>query len=116
MIHFKSKRVRLVLRNTAQYAKLLFESYHPLLLHDVEKRRDHFNWLTSDIQGTILEKIVNSELKDTSEGNIPIFSCMSDGYDVVDSFGKKLDIYVFKSGYCIRGFKSAYKWRILLTA
>lgn len=97
--NFKNKEIRIVIRNTSHYAKLLFESYHPVLLHDSQERIEHFNWLIPKEETSFLHKILESEFKDLLEGNIPIFNCMSDGDELFDSYHKKIQLRIFESGY-----------------
>jgi len=42
---FQNAEIRLVLRNTGDYGKLLIESFHPRLWYYPKEREQHFNWL-----------------------------------------------------------------------
>ncbi|MGP3397908.1 type 2 lanthipeptide synthetase LanM family protein [Coxiella burnetii] len=76
---FQNVPIRVLFRATVVYAKLLFESYHPLLLYDNDKRRDHFLWLKEHAKPLIFsEEILDSEINDLLSNNIPYFSCQAD--------------------------------------
>lgn len=101
---FKNVEVRVLFRSTSDYGKLLIESYHPKLLINPTERQAHFHWLhqvTEDYP--LVNTVVDSELVDINEGNIPAFFCNSNGLEILDSHGKKLAISVLLSGWqCVQ--------------
>ena len=99
LIHFKNVETRFIVRNTAEYTKLLFESFHPLIFHNQSERSKHFNWLYREDSLGFINKFLPSELKDLYEGNIPLFTILSDGSKVLDSYSNIIDVKVYQSGY-----------------
>lgn len=71
LLYFKQVRTRLVFRPTSEYAKLLIESYHPVLLTKKSKYRKHFSeWLNKN---RALEFLYESEIEQILQGDIPAF-------------------------------------------
>lgn len=71
---FNNILVRVILRPTTHYAQLLQESYHPLLLNDSSKRKNHFQFLKKTIKiSPEYKNIIKSEMLDLNKQNIPIF-------------------------------------------
>ncbi len=94
---FSKVRVRVLFRNTATYAKLMAESFHPTLLINEDVRAKHFSWLhQQNIQ--LGDKVFNAELADLSSNDIPIFYAYSDGDKLYDSYHHELDIPVIITG------------------
>ena len=72
---FCGSEVRVVLRATRMYARLLIESYHPNVLRnalDRDKLLDHL-WMTLRTRPH-LERVIPHELADLRRGDIPYFS------------------------------------------
>jgi len=85
---FNSCKIRTVLRATSTYGKLLYESYHPTFLNDSKKRLEHFEWLKRNLSISKLsnsEHILESELNDMQEENIPYFYCIANSRKLYNS-------------------------------
>lgn len=95
---FRGCRVRVLLRSTIDYSKILSESFHPTLLNNLKKRKEHFNHLIKDNIRTDHYEAFNSERRDLLEINIPLFWCYSDGTNLFDSNDNPLNIHVNESG------------------
>ena len=98
--HFKNVLVRVVLRHTSEYGKLLYESYHPELLYFESKHKDHFNWLINE--GLIYPELKNVfpyEYNELINGNIPIFQTYAQSKYLYNGLGEKIKIKVAQSGY-----------------
>jgi len=100
LLEFKEATIRVVLRNTRDYSKLLTESYHPQLMFDHEKFIQHFSWLKQGVKDfPYLKDLISSEIEELSVDNIPVFFCQSDGDTVFDGSSKKTPIQIVKSGF-----------------
>jgi len=94
---FKNVNIRVVFRETADYTKLLLESFHPIILSSEEKWHSHFSWLSKN-DNTLSSFILASELNDLSQMNIPVFYCNSDGAEIFNSQDEKVNVNVIMSG------------------
>lgn len=91
--YFNDCTSRVIIRPTNQYAKLSIESYHPLLLHNLERRAEHFLFLENSIRLTPEYKhFINSELESLNENNIPIFYSNTSKKYVYDCDHNKINI------------------------
>ncbi len=98
--NFNNVEVRVVLRNTSEYAKLMLESYHPLLLQSPEKHAAHFQWLSQiKYDPTVLKILLTAELQDIADGNIPAFYIKTNEKVLLDSHKNKLALLVILSGW-----------------
>lgn len=96
---FKRVPIRLVLRNTSEYAKLLAESYHPLLLYNKKERDKHFDWLKQCLKDEpVYRYIIRSELNDIYAVNIPFFYSYGNSRFIYNAKGEKLHVPVIKTG------------------
>lgn len=85
---FKNARTRLVFRPTAEYTKLLIESYHPALLYKKAIYKKHFSsWLYEKKSIVFLH---DSEVNQILQGDVPAY------YTMVDSKTKLEDAYLHK--------------------
>lgn len=97
---FEAVKIRVLMRNTHEYANLLLESWHPKFLVDPKTRADHFSRLKAIVASVPLyEDVVTAELHDLEQKNIPLFTSESNGETIHDSTGKALKIKILKSGY-----------------
>ena len=100
LIVFKGAETRILFRNTSDYGTLLAESFHPMLLHDRQKRVAHFNWLAETEFPEILRNaIITSEVDDLNNGNIPAFFSITDQKIIYDGNDKEVLIPVIQTGY-----------------
>jgi type 2 lantibiotic biosynthesis protein LanM len=74
------KVVRVVLRPTYHYARLLMDGNHPDLLGDMVLRELHFNWLYRDVTWPI--EVVAEELATLLKGDIPLAECTLEGLEI----------------------------------
>lgn len=80
---------RYVAMNTQQYSMLLSASYHPSVMRDGAERETLFYSLWKGRNGTEQE-VVDSEIQDLLNGNIPYFSCSVCGKYLIHD-GKEID-------------------------
>ncbi|MFL6234704.1 MAG: type 2 lanthipeptide synthetase LanM family protein [Thermoanaerobaculia bacterium] len=88
---FADDPVRVVLRPTRIYGTLLVESFHPDYLRDALDRDRLFDrlWLEADFQPS-LARVIATEHRDLSEGDIPFFSTLPSSRDLWTSRGERL--------------------------
>ena len=88
-----------MLRATADYTKLLYESYHPELWYFAEKRQAHFNWLLKAAEYVpMYRQLTGFEQQDLETGNIPAFYANSSTHNIVDANHNDMPIKVLLSG------------------
>ena len=101
---FKTARVRVLFRGTADYSKLLFESFHPSLLVDDALWQRHFNWL--DVQFAkfpALKAVAAAEIADIVTTNIPAFYCRADETKIWDGLDQPVAAPLIASGWeCVQ--------------
>jgi len=95
---FKNCHSRVLIRETIDYSKLLMESFNPRLLFHSLELAAHFDNLMKDNINIDLGPVFESEKRDLYEGNIPVFSGLSDDNEIYDSRGHKMNIAVEKIG------------------
>lgn len=97
--NFNATINRVLLRPTNIYAKLLYESYHPILLHDEQKHYFHFYWLKENTPNEKqYQSILDSEMTDLLRNNIPYFYCLADQKIIYNSQQESLPFPVKESG------------------
>jgi type 2 lantibiotic biosynthesis protein LanM len=72
---FTGDEVRVVVRNTRTYMRLLQESFHPDMLRNALERERLFDhlWVGSE-QLPVLARVIPSEREDLSNGDVPMFT------------------------------------------
>lgn len=96
---FANDEVRVILRPTRTYGKILFESYHPDVLRDaLEQDRlfDHL-WVAVEHNPSLIAAIP-FEKTDLSNGDIPIFTTRPNSLDLWSSRGEKIENYFSETG------------------
>jgi type 2 lantibiotic biosynthesis protein LanM len=89
LMRFAQDTVRVIIRPTATYMTLLYESFHPDLLRDTLKRDQHFDYLWRNAKSQPnLAAIIPSEQADLAQGDIPLFSTKPHSSQLWDSRGK----------------------------
>lgn len=83
-------KIRLVLRNSQQYAMLLSSSFHPQLTTDEINRQMLFYGLYGMEQGCN-EIVLESEVKDLLQGDIPYFYYYADNRNLYNSKNEKIE-------------------------
>lgn len=99
---FIEDEIRILFRQTQEYAQLINSSFHPDFLRDPIDREILFDYLWMQIPSNpILAKIVNSEQESLHKMDIPLFKCKINSTDLYDAFGEIYYEYFKKSGYQI---------------
>jgi type 2 lantibiotic biosynthesis protein LanM len=95
---------RVVLRPTRVYSLLLYESFHPDLLHDALYRDRFFDKLWIGIKNhSHLLKVISSERDDLERNDIPIFTTKPNTCDIQDSCGRVIHNFFARSGMsCVK--------------
>lgn len=100
LARFASDTVRVILRPTALYSRVLQESFHPYLLHDALDRERMFNLLWLDVQTRPQMKIlILSEQNDLLRGDIPLFTTSVASCDLWTSSGECFSQFFARSGF-----------------
>ncbi|MDC0773912.1 type 2 lanthipeptide synthetase LanM family protein [Streptomyces sp. HD] len=99
LARFADDEVRVILRATRTYGRLLDESYHPDLLRDATARATHFDRLADKIrQLPHLAPAVAAEHADLLRGDIPVFRARAGSRDVRTAGGAVLPGYLAACG------------------
>ena len=95
---FDNDEIRVIVRPTFIYSRMLNESYHPDLLRDALARDRYFDrlWIGSD-QITRRGDIIRAERKDLFVHDIPAFFTRPCSRDVTDSRGEVISEYLVES-------------------
>ncbi|MBD2694676.1 type 2 lanthipeptide synthetase LanM family protein [Anabaena catenula] len=102
LTRFANDEVRVILRNTATYAKILWESCHPDLLRDALDRERCFDRLWIDVKyRPELEKVIAAEQQDLWQEDIPIFTTRPMSRDLYTSTDELIPDYFTQSGMTI---------------
>lgn len=93
---FDNMTIRLLLRNTNNYAELLAGTYHP------DYMRDYY-YLEQIIENTWAlplknKKLIEAEYRDLMQGDIPIFFTTTTSTSIFDSEGKEFENCLGKTG------------------
>lgn len=97
---FRRDEMRVILRNTSTYIKLLQESFHPDFLRDALDRDRFFDnlWATTEIE-PFLAKVIRSEQADLNGGDVPVFTAQPDSRDLFDSRGNAIPNFLPQTPY-----------------
>jgi len=99
LANFANDEVRVVLQEIQKYFKLLYESFHPDLLHDYLDRDKFFDHLWKEvIHFPELEKVIPTEKEDLWENDIPIFTTRTNSYHLWTSKNKQITNFFSKTG------------------
>jgi type 2 lantibiotic biosynthesis protein LanM len=96
---FATDEIRLIVRPTNGYARLLQDATHPDLLRDAAQR-DRFMsllWAATERQ-PILGRLVPAEIDDLWNGDVPMFTTRPGSRDVFDSAGTCIPGLLLESG------------------
>jgi type 2 lantibiotic biosynthesis protein LanM len=99
LARFADDEVRVILRPTATYARLLQESHHPNLLRRGLDRERYFNrlWVAVEDQPE-LARVLADERDDLQRGDIPIFTTRVCALDLWSSAGRRIPDWMRESG------------------
>ncbi|MEV0126728.1 type 2 lanthipeptide synthetase LanM family protein [Streptomyces sp. NPDC050703] len=96
---FAADSVRVVLRSTQTYARILQEGHHPDLLRDGLDRDRFFSLLWGEQHSPVRDAAVSTaELDQLSAGDIPIFTARADSLDLVSGDGTVIPAALEQSG------------------
>jgi type 2 lantibiotic biosynthesis protein LanM len=87
---FAGDPVRVLLRPTMIYAKLLTEGTHPHVLGNALELERHFDRLWVAAEQTLLDAVIPSEQDDLWEGDVPLFTSRPSSRDLWDSRGRRI--------------------------
>ena len=88
---FAHDEIRLLLRPTQRYARLLRESFHPDLLRDALERERYFDYLWREVPlRPYLARVIAAERFDLLRGDIPMFTTAPTSRTIFTSEGEAL--------------------------
>ena len=88
---FAEDEVRVLLRPTRSYFRLLDESYHPDLLRDVADRDALFDTLSNAVEvAPALARTIDAERQELWRGDIPLFTTTPSTVDLFSSTGTRI--------------------------
>lgn len=94
---FVNIRIRFVPRNSQQYSMVLSSSYHPQLTRDMMKRHMFLYVLYNMKNQCNKTAILESEIKDLLQGDLPYFYCFGNDTDLYDSRNEKISSFFKQS-------------------
>lgn len=96
---FADEEVRVLLRPTSIYKRLLRDSFHPDLLHNALERDRHFDrlWVGIEKQAYIAS-LISAEQQDLLQGDIPIFTTQPNSRDLWTGAQKCISDFFAQSG------------------
>jgi type 2 lantibiotic biosynthesis protein LanM len=97
---FREDEVRVILRNTSTYFKLLQQSFHPDFLSDGLDRDRFFDhlWASIDLQ-PYLARTIPSERADLQAGDVPVFNIRAASRSIYDSRGLVIPDFLNESPF-----------------
>ena len=100
LARFQNDEVRVILRATQKYSSLLSESFHPDVLRDAIDRDLLFDLLWVDVaRRPHLSRVVQSEINDLRNGDIPLFTTRATSCHIYTSSGQEIADFFPESGY-----------------
>ncbi|HEX7320658.1 MAG TPA: type 2 lanthipeptide synthetase LanM family protein [bacterium] len=102
LANFFKDEIRIIFRPSRIYGLLLYESFHPDLLHNALDRERFFNKLWIGVNRIPhLSKLIPFEIEDLQNNDIPMFTTHVNSRNVWSSSGKKINGLINKSGHDI---------------
>ncbi len=99
LVRFANDEVRVIVRPTFLYARLLQESFHPDMLRNALDRDFLFDHLWLGVHSRpLLAKVISAERVDLQRGDIPIFTTRINSCDLWTSFDERLPNFFDTSG------------------
>lgn len=96
---FAEDEVRILIRPTMIYTRLLFESFHPDLLRNALERDRLFDRLWAPIkEEPYLAKVIPFEREDLQKNDIPMFTTRPSSHDLWSSSGDRIADFFAESG------------------
>jgi type 2 lantibiotic biosynthesis protein LanM len=88
---FRNDEVRIVLRHTLTYSRLLAESYHPDVLRNALDRDQMFDLLWGQVpDNPHLSRVVTAECLDLWNDDVPLFTAQVGSRDIFASTGERI--------------------------
>jgi type 2 lantibiotic biosynthesis protein LanM len=98
LARFRDAEVRVILRPTRTYARLLEESFHPDVLRDALDRDRLFDCLwTSATHVRYLDAVIAAEQDDLRQGDIPVFTTRPGARALWTSRGERIEAFFPRS-------------------
>jgi type 2 lantibiotic biosynthesis protein LanM len=95
---FRGDEVRVVLRHTGTYTRLLTESFHPDVLRDALDRDQLFDHLWADVTDSPhLGRVVAAECEDLWNGDVPLFRSHVGSREIQSSRGQRMPEFLPES-------------------
>jgi type 2 lantibiotic biosynthesis protein LanM len=102
LAHFLNDEVRVVLRASQTYIRLIQESFHPDVLHDALDRDRFFDHLWAEVpRRPYLAKVISAEHQDLLNGDIPIFTTRPGSRDLWTSSGERIADFFTESSMAV---------------
>jgi type 2 lantibiotic biosynthesis protein LanM len=96
---FANDEVRVILRPTRTYARLLRESFHPDFLRSALEREHFFDYLWVEVQQRpCLSRVIAVEQEDLWQGDIPMFTTYPSSRNLWSSTNKEIADFFEQSG------------------
>ncbi|MET1072174.1 MAG: type 2 lanthipeptide synthetase LanM family protein [Umezawaea sp.] len=95
---FATDVVRVVVRDTAEYARLLDESTHPDVLRDALDRDRVFGHLWTSEADPARERLVEHEVADLWAGDVPLFTTTPTSHDILTAQGVRVPDALAETG------------------
>jgi type 2 lantibiotic biosynthesis protein LanM len=96
---FAQDEVRVIIRSTQIYGRLLLESFHPDMLRDALERDRLFDQLWGSVQQVpALEKAIPAELASLRRGDVPLFTAHPDSCDIWAGPDERIPDFFAQSG------------------
>jgi type 2 lantibiotic biosynthesis protein LanM len=91
LLAFANDAVRVILRPTTVYAKMLTEGFHPHVLGNALHLERHFDrlWVPA-VEQPLLDALIPAEQDDLWQGDIPLFTSRPSSREVWDSRGRRI--------------------------
>ncbi|HYO92706.1 MAG TPA: type 2 lanthipeptide synthetase LanM, partial [Pyrinomonadaceae bacterium] len=96
---FLDDEVRIIVRPTSTYGLLLHDSFHPHVLRNALDRDRFLDRLWRGIESQpYLSRVIQAELHDLQQGDIPIFTTRPGSLDIWTSAGERIPRFLDQSG------------------
>jgi type 2 lantibiotic biosynthesis protein LanM len=96
---FAEDVIRVIMRPTRTYAKLLFESCHPDYLRDALDREQFLDYLWVGVEDVPqLAKVIKYEHNDLYNGDVPFFTTRPSSHAIISSSGQIVEHFIEKTG------------------
>ena len=99
LLQFKDDTIRIILRSTQTYMKLLSESYHPDLMRNALDREAFLDklWIVVEEEPQ-MANVIDTELRDLQRGDTPLFTSQPGSTLIYDSDDRAVEGFVGETG------------------